>query len=129
MDNTKQQEVWDFLTTKVGATEDVHYALFAGKEDYFVSCIEYWHKSSDANEHLAIAVMFSIFTIGFYHVYRNGTTRSIDEGRNIFYTTEEEIQEDGSTKKKRVWRFMDGGRPVNSDELKSHHELVKEVFG
>lgn len=75
--------------------------------------------------------MHDIYVEAFYHVYRDGTTRLIDEGRGIYYTTEqgEEIGANGKPKKVKVWRLKDGGMPVTSEVLKAELALIIDVFG
>lgn len=62
------------------------------------------------------------------HVYRDGKVKRIDEGRGIFRSKEEEIDVNGKKKKVKVWRFTDGGRPVNHDSLKVDMAIVKSIF-
>ena len=75
-----------------------------------------------------MAIMWDIYVETFTHVYRNGQVKRIDEGRGLFYTTEQDVDENGKVKKKKVWRFTDGGKPVTSETLKNEWQLAKSIF-
>lgn len=127
----KKDEIWTFLNTVVSVREEVRFALTSSKADHYDTCIQYWHTSTDKKEHITITVMHDVFVEAFYHVYRDGTTRLIEEGRAIYYTTEEgdEVGANGQRKKKKVWRVKDGGKPITSASLKADYALIVDIFG
>lgn len=129
LSEAKKQEVWTFLTTTVSQGEEIRWALQNTIKEHHVVLIEYWHKSKDPQEHLTASIMHDIYAEDIVHVYRDGKVKVIDEGRGIYYTTEEgdEVGPGGKTKKKKVWRFKDGGRPVNEETFTL--EVFKDIFG
>ena len=128
LDGTKQTEVWNFLTQNVNPAEEIRVALSSKVPEHKVALVNYWHTSTDPQEHLTVAIMWDIYVETFTHVYRNGQVKRIDEGRGLFYTTEQDVHENGKIKKKKVWRFTDGGKPVTSETLKSEWQLAKSIF-
>lgn len=121
----KKQEIWTFLTSKLPKDHEIVWALSNPIKEHHVAVIEYWHKSTDPNDHITVGVMHDVYLEEFYHVYRDGTSKRIDEGRNLYYTTEDEKKPDGSVKKVRVWRFKDGGVKVNEPGITS---VTRDLF-
>lgn len=124
----KESEVWNFLTTKVDPSNELRTILASPNPDHHVVAVNYWHKSKDQQEHLTVTKMYGIFAESFAHVYRDGQVKEIDEGRGHFRTVEKEVGPDGKVKNHKVWRFMDGGKPVTSETLKEEWEMLKGLF-